>query len=359
MKGRIAIQAGPRQIEFVEHEVPAAKSGCVLVKVRLANICGSDMHNFMGGGLFSHAAIGHEYVGEIAELGEGVTQDYAGNQVKVGDRIVAPYYMTCGKCDMCVEGHFDQCRNAYTYLSLKPDQWPYFTGAFSDFTYIHEHQYFYKVPDSIPDELVAGANCAFSQSYAAVDQLGVTLGDTFLVQGAGGLGLYAVCIAKERGARVMVVDGVQDRLEMAKRFGADEIIDMNKYKTVKERVNRCLELTDGKGVTHALEVCGFAPAFEEGLQYMRNKGKYMLVGINVIGRECTMSPGYITRKALVVMGCARYNPKYLHDVLLFIEKHKDKYPMNEMSDEIYPMEDLQKVLEAVCDRKIVRAIVKP
>ena len=81
-------------------------------------------------------------------------------------------------------------------------------------------QYFFAVPDELDDVIVAGANCGLSQMLFALDRTRLAAGSTLVVQGAGGLGLYAVAIAKERGARVVVVDGVRERLELATRFGA-------------------------------------------------------------------------------------------------------------------------------------------
>lgn len=359
MIGKIGYSKGVKNIAFIEKEVPKPEKGELVVKIRLCNICGSDMHGWAGSGGLASGCLGHEFVGEIYELGEGVEKDYAGNPVKVGDRIVAPYYLTCMKCSTCAEGDFQYCENAYAHLAPDPNEWPYFGGAFSTHYYIRSNQFFYKVPDDLDDKLVVGANCAFSQSYCGLDVLGLKFGEILLIQGAGGLGLYAACIAKEIGATVIIIDGVKERLELAKRFGADYAIDMNEYPSVEDRLKVTLDLTNGKGVDRAIELTGYTPAFEEGLRHLKIKGQYVICGINVVGKEATMSPGYITRKAITVHGVARYMPHYLHKSLLFLQKYQDKYPFTEMSDQVYPLEDIQSVMEQVYDHKIARAVLKP
>ena len=239
------------------------------------------------------------------------------------------------------------------------NKWPYFTGAFGTHFYIHPNQFFYKVPDDLEDKIVVGANCAISQSFAGLIRIGVKLGETILIQGAGGLGLYASCIAKEMGANVIVCDSVQDRLSLAKRFGADHIIDISKYPSIEEREKITLKLTNNTGVDCAMEVTGYPPAFEEGLRHLKVGGRYALMGLNVIGKEVSMSPGYITRKAISVSGLVRYSPNYLKKSLSFLQKFQNKYPFNELSDQIYPMDDIQNVMEMVYDHKIIRAALKP
>ena len=361
MKGKAACLVGDREIKIIEHDLPEVRKGAVLVKIRLSNICGSDVKNWAGTGNYSGKTVilGHEYVGEICELGEGVESDYAGNPVKVGDRVVALSQIVCMKCSACLEGNVDQCKNSYKSNHLHPDEWPYFTGAYATHFYIHPNKFFYKVPDDVDDKLIVGANCAISQVYCGLDLINVKLGETVLIQGAGGLGLYASAIAKERGATVIVVDAVDDRLEMAKRFGADYTISMNEFPTVDGRVDETLRLTGGKGVDAAVEVTGVPDAFEEGLKHLKLKGKYMVIGNNVIGKETTMSPGYIVRKAITIVGQVRYHPKYLYEVLLFVQKFQNKYPFGELSDREYSLDEIQEVFRLAYEKKITRAIINP
>ena len=224
---------------------------------------------------------------------------------------------------------------------------------------VQAHQKFYKVPDDVPNELAVGANCAFSQVYYGLERAGLKVGETLLIQGAGGLGLYAAAIAREKGAAVIVADGVGERLELAKRFGANHTINISEVSDLSDREVLIKELTGGKGVDVAMEVTGFAGAFEEGIHHLAVMGRYIVIGINSTAVSADIHPGYITRKALTVYGVVRYLPEYLYKSLQFIEKFQNKYPFKEFSERTFTLEELGEALRLSADRKITRAIIKP
>jgi threonine dehydrogenase-like Zn-dependent dehydrogenase len=164
VRGRVAALTGPAEVAVKEFEVPEPEPGAVLVKVRRANVCGSEVHIYhFRHPLIRECVLGHEFVGEVLALGEGVSTDYAGNPVEVGDRVIAPYFLTCRRCPACLRGDFNLCQRAYTFWSRPPEDDPHFHGAFATHYYVHPEQYFYKVPESVPDNTVAGANCGLSQ----------------------------------------------------------------------------------------------------------------------------------------------------------------------------------------------------
>ena len=118
---------------------------------------------------------------------------------------------------------------------------------------MHPRQHFYKVPDDVDDAVAASANCALSQVMFGIDQIGLGYGETVLIQGAGGLGLNAAAVAVERGARIIVVDGVAARLEQAKSFGADDTIDMAILPT-RGTPRRVQRLIGGEGPDVGIEL---------------------------------------------------------------------------------------------------------
>ena len=362
MNGKIAYLENGK-MKFMEHALPEPEAGAMLVRVLSSNICGSDVKNWKGGPSLgvggSKSCQGHEFVGRIEKLGEGVTRDYAGQPVQPGDRIVAAYYITCGECRACRKGRFDQCENAYIHLGMSPEQAPYFTGTFATHYYVFPKQHFYKVPDTLPDSLAAGANCRFSQIYYGLEHLKPVAGETVLIQGAGSMGLYAAAIGKELGLTSIVIDSVAERLEMAKRFGADHVISMVDYPTLEEREKAVKELTGGRGADMAIEVTGVAAAVEEGLHHLAPMGRYVIIGTNTVAAEAKMHPGYITRKSLEVTGVARYLPEYLHKSLLFLDKFQHKYPFEEFSSVTLPLEQLEEGMTMVGDKKVIHAMVQP
>ena len=363
MKGKIAFFAGGKKFGLVEEDLPKPEKDAVLVKVLLTNICGSDVKNWKGSssvGISDKPSCqGHEFVGEIYELGENIKEDSLGRPVKVGDRVAAPYFITCGECSPCKKGRYELCENAYIHLGLNPADAPHFGGTFATHYYLFPKQKFYKVPDNVSNELAVGVNCAFSQVYYGLDRIRLEAGETLLIQGAGGLGLYASAIAKERGAKVIVMDGVKSRLEMAKRFGADEVIDITEVKELEAREALVKELTGGKGVDCAMEVTGFAGAFDEGIRHLAVMGRYAVIGINATAVSADIHPGYITRKALEVYGVVRYLPDYIDRSLNFISEYQDKYPFNEFSDRTFSLDELGEALQLSYDKKITRAIIDP
>ncbi|MBX6377998.1 MAG: alcohol dehydrogenase catalytic domain-containing protein, partial [Clostridia bacterium] len=219
-----------------EFPVPRAGPGAVVVRVTHANICGSDLHAWRGEFVLSEfggrlpTVLGHEMCGRVHELGEGVTTDWAGEPLAVGDRVVFQYFRHCGRCPACLAGHTVACRRLRMAMTESAEEWPHFVGAFADYYYVHPGQAVFKVPDDLPDELVAGANCALSQVLYGLERVGLRAGETVAIQGAGGLGIYATAVARDRGAaRIIVIDGVPERLELALAFGADEVVDIRSF----------------------------------------------------------------------------------------------------------------------------------
>lgn len=358
--GRVAVATGPHTIEVQELPLPEVKTGGILAKVRLANICGSDVKTFKLGQSPIGYGLGHEFVAEIQEIGDGVKTDYAGKPVKVGDRIVLPYFITCHTCTPCHEGDFQNCTNAYIHMPQKVDEWPYFGAAFASHFYVHPDHAFYKVPDNLPDKVVVGANCAVSEVYGAIlKQLKVNADDTVLVQGSGGLGLFGMAICHEIGAKVIAIDSVDNRLEMAKRFGADLVIDMKEHPTIEERLAITSAFTNGVGVSKVLEVTNNPEAEYEGIQHLATRGKYAVVGNNMAGHTAIFDPGTVCRKSLTMYGILRYDSPVLLKSLEFLSANMDKYPFDELSPEEYPLDDVQRVMELAIEQKIIRACLKP
>jgi D-arabinose 1-dehydrogenase-like Zn-dependent alcohol dehydrogenase len=123
---------------------------------------------------------------------------------------------------------------------------PHFRGAYAEYYYLIPGQTVFKVPDDVSDEIAAPANCALSEVIYGLQKVELSFGETIAIQGAGGLGIYATAVAKEMGAaKVIVIDGIDERLKLAKDFGADEIIDMRELKEPYERVMMVKELTGG------------------------------------------------------------------------------------------------------------------
>lgn len=358
MHGKVAVMTNPRELSFAEYPVPQPGPGDVVMRVSRANVCGSELHIWNGKHpVKKRGGLGHEMVGTVEALGHGRDVDNAGQPLAVGDRIVATYFQTCDRCAQCLGGQPNLCDNAYEFFSKQPEEAPHFHAAFGTHYYIHARQHIYKVPDTLTNAIAASANCALSQVMFGIDQIGLQYGETLLVQGAGGLGLNAVAVAKERGAQVIVIDAVQNRLEQAIAFGADHTINITEVTSVGDRIANIQSWTCGRGPDVALEVTGVPAAFAEGLQQIRRGGRYLVMGNLSPGQTVPFDPGYVTRKALTIKHVDRYQGRYLHKALDFLTRHRDKYPFEHLVDSVFTLDQVETALEKSLAREVTRAAI--
>lgn len=352
---------GPQSVAIKEFEVPDPAPGALVVAIDRSNVCGSDVHIFhWESPALREAALGHEFVGRIHALGDGVDKDYAGRQVSVGDRVAVVYFLACRRCAGCRRGDFSLCANALATWSINPDQPPHFRGGFATHYYVEREQAFYKVPDSVSNHVAAGANCGLAQVIFVADKVGLNAGETLVVQGAGGLGLYATAVAKDRGARVIVIDGIDDRLELATKFGADHVISMRDLPDVADRAQLVQSLSDG-GADVVLEVTGVARAFVEAIELAAVGGRIASVGNLNVGsaHEVTLAPALITRKHLVVHGILRYDPWYLERALAFLERSGARFPFEEIGGHDFSLDEVTDALNAGSSRTFSRPSIVP
>ncbi|MDP6350826.1 MAG: zinc-binding dehydrogenase [Alphaproteobacteria bacterium] len=359
MEGKIAYMDGPGELSFREYPVPDdIEPGAVLLEVIQSNVCGSEIHIFGG----HHPAIktgglGHEMVGRILECGPGVTTDHAGQPVGPGDRVAPVYLVTCGHCQACGNGRAIHCDNKFKYWGNQ-DVAPHFHGAtFATHYYIHPDQQFFKVPDAVPDGPAASANCALSQVLYGLDTIGVGAGDKVVIQGAGGLGLNSTAVAKDKGADVAIIDSVPARLDLAREFGADHVIDLNQYPTPETRIERVTELFDGVGADVAVEVTGVPDAVNEGPQMVRIGGAYAVIGTILPGMKTSFDPGVLVRRAVTMRGFNHYPPHYLHKALRMLARTQDRFPFDKLLDRSFPLDQAKAAITHSSERKVVRATI--
>jgi L-iditol 2-dehydrogenase len=360
--GKVAALVGPADVVIKEFAVPEPQAGELLVRVRRANVCGSELHIFhFHHPLIRECVLGHEFVGEIAAIGEGVATDYAGQAIAVGDRITAAYFITCHRCEACLLGDVHLCQHAYAYWSRSADTPPHFHGTFATHYLVHRDQYFYKVPDAVGDAAAAGANCGLSQVLFALDQVGLRAGQSLVIQGAGGLGLYAAAVGRETGANVLMVEGSPERIALAARFGVDAVVDMQCDSTVEERLARVRELTGARGADVVIELAGVPAAFTEALELVRPGGTVISIGNVNVGpsHEVALSPGLVTRKAVTVRGFVRYHPWYLHRALRFLERRQALHPFDELSDRTYGLDEIGEAIARGEERRVARPAIVP
>lgn len=354
----------PFRIE--EYPVPEPEPGAALVQITLANICGSDLHAWRGDidyvkrGRAVPRHMGHEGTGRIAALGEGVTTDSDGQPLAIGDRVIFGYFFPCGRCRNCLNGREHACPKRSHHLTTSCKEAPHFKGTWGDYYYLYPNHFVFKTPDSLSDDLVVGLNCAMAQVTAGLDFAHFGVGETVAIQGAGGLGLYAIAVARERGAgRVIVIDGVRERLELAEQFGADELIDMSEMTTPESRISRIKHLTDGWGADVVMDVAGFPQVTDEGIQMVAQGGRYVEIGNISPGLTYTADPSFWVTNNISVLGTMHYGKRHLRDALSILERQRDNYPFHKIVSHRVPLEQVNDILAEQDKGYVTRASLVP
>jgi threonine dehydrogenase-like Zn-dependent dehydrogenase len=365
--GRLAAFLGTgKPFEIREYPVPEPEPGALLVKIGLANICGSDLHYWRGEQDYARMGrplplnTGHEHVGTVARLGPGVTTDSAGQPLAVGDRILYRYFFPCGRCTSCLRRQFKSCPVRQANFLVSCEKWPHFQGGFGDYFYLRPNHAVFKLPAEITDGMAAGINCAYTQVYAGLDIAGLRAGQTVVVQGAGGLGVYACAVAREMGAsQVVVIDGLDERLELAQRFGATDVVDLRQHTTPAERIAAVKRLTGDWGGDVVLELVGHPGVVDEGLRMTAPEGTYLEIGNINVGWKAEFDPSWIIFGNRRIIGLAHYEAEHLRGALDLMRRTLSKYPWDHVVSHRFPLEAINEAFAEQDKGHITRAAIAP
>tara|TARA_B100000029_G_scaffold458445_1_gene487866 strand:- start:42 stop:1166 length:1125 start_codon:yes stop_codon:yes gene_type:complete len=365
--GLVAAFTGVRRpFALMEFPVPEAEPGAAVVRITLANVCGSDLHIWRGTYDVSRGnsepfclSIGHEMTGVVHELGDGFTADSAGEPLAVGDRVVFQYFVGCGECRSCRRDTTPRCPEGLKYR-YPPDQYPHFTAAYGQYYYLRPGQAVFKVPDNVPDELAGPANCALAQVIDGLERGGAGPEDRLVIQGAGGLGLNAIAVARERGVgQVIVVDGIPSRLELALAFGADHVIDLNEFPSAEDRIRRVFELTEGDGADLVMELVGSAQVLPEAIGMLAQGGTLLEIGNINQGQTVTMDPSQLVHGGKTIIGMMWYRPESLRSALQLLSESAANYPFDRVLSHSYPLTEIDQAFADQDTGSVQRAALLP
>jgi len=172
---------------------------------------------------------------------------------------------------------------------------------------------------------------------------GVRFGDTVVVQGAGGLGLNAAAVAKEMGAdKVIAIDGLGSRLELARQFGADETINITELDSPERRIAAVKDATAGRGADVVCDFVGFPAVIPEGIEMLRNGGTYVEVGTISTGVTATIEPSRMVFTSKRLIGIYHYDPWTIPTALDFLQRTKEKYPFDRIVSHRFPLEEIDR-----------------
>lgn len=245
--------------------VPEVGPNDVLIRVKKSAICGTDVHIWN----WDHWAqktipvpmvVGHEFVGEIAEIGSSVTKYH------VGERVSGEGHIVCGKCRNCRAGRGHLCHYTKGVGVNRP-------GSFGEFVCIPEHNVV-PIPDEVPDEVAAIFDPFGNAVHTALSF--DLVGEDVLVTGAGPIGIMGAMVAKRSGARKVVITDINPiRLDLARKVGIDYVVDASKQDLAEVMTE--IGMTEGFDV--GLEMSGAPPAFRSMIDTMNNGGKIAILGI--------------------------------------------------------------------------------
>jgi putative phosphonate catabolism associated alcohol dehydrogenase len=348
-------------LELTPFDLPDSLApGQALCKIRMATICGSDLHTIHGRRAEPAPLIlGHEILGEIIALGEGVTQDFNGQPLRVGDRVSWTIMACCGACFFCAHDLPQKCLSLRKYGHMCCDDAPHLTGGFAEHIVLMAGTGIFKVPDALPDTVATPANCALATVINGLETIGLEAGETVLIQGAGLLGLNLIALCKEAGAaNVLVTDVAGERLAMARAFGADQCFNLATC-TPADVTAAAKACTDGRGADVAFEVCGQGAAVAQGIDALRIGGRYLIAGLVAPGQGVEIDGNTLTRKTLTIKGIHNYAPKHLGVGLDFLARASNRYPYDQIVTASYPLTAINEAVDEASTGKYIRVAVVP
>ena len=303
--------AGPG-LELRKVPVPVPKAGEVLIKIHKTAICGTDVHIYnwdpWAAEHITHPpmTIGHEYVGEIAELGEGVTG------LHVGQRVSGEGHITCHHCRNCHTGNIQWCKNT---VSVGVDR----DGAFAEYVCIPATNVII-IDESLPEDVVAFFDAFGNATHTAL--MFDLVGEDVLITGAGPIGIIAAGICKYAGARrVIITDINDDRLVLARKMGVDAAV--NTMREDLREIMRKVNIVEGFDV--GLEMSGSEIAFKQMISCMRNGGKISLLGIG--NKPFTLNMNDIIGKGLTLQGIYGRKMDNWHQMSYMVQGGLDLSPV--------------------------------
>ena len=346
----------PLEIEDVEISKPGPRE--VLVRTAAAGVCHSDLHFVEG--LYPAKlpiVLGHESAGIVEEVGEQVSY------VKKGDHVITCLSAFCGECEYCLTGHMSLCDNPD--LQRGPDEEPRLAKAgaamtqfanlssYAEMMLVHEHA-LVKVREDMPLDRAALIGCGVITGVGAVFHTAkVEPGMDVAVIGCGGVGLSAVNGAAIAGAgRIIAVDTVGSKLNLAKQFGATHVIDASN----QDMVGEVRELTGG-GVHHAIECIGLKATAENAFRMIRPGGTATIVGMIPVGTKIELhGPEFLREKR--IQGSSMGSNRFRVDMPRLVDFYLNgKLHLDEMISQRIELKDINQAFEDMKSGSVARSVI--
>ncbi len=345
--------------EFAE---PHAADGGAVLDTIASEVCGTDVHLHHGrlAGVPYPIVPGHVSLGTIREL-RGELRDVDGRAFRTGERVT--YYDVfgiCGECWHCLVAKAGtRCpqRRVYGITTSAADG---LLGGWSERIEILPGVRLLRIPDELDDLAFLGGGCGAPTGFHAVERAGIRMGDTVVVQGSGPVGLSAAVFAQLAGAdRVLVIGSPQLRLAAAGRLGAAETLDIATASS-GERAAWVRERTSGRGADVVIEASGNPAAVREGLEMLRDAGRYVVVGQYTDAGDVSLNPhAHINRRHATILGCWGYEFTHLHRCLRMMARHAQRFDWGSLVSADYRLERANEALDDMANLRVVKAVIRP
>ncbi len=346
---RMVFVGAGRPLECWEGEVADPVPGAVLVRTIIAGVCGTDAHRLDGDLPDAGRPItfGHEGVGIIEALGAGVTTDWGGVPVAVGDKV---YWTPSGDRP-----------GATPPMGWPPPADVPNPASYQDYATLAGSNVFYRIPDDTSGEAVIAFGCAMPTALGGIARLGgVGAGHTVVVQGSGPVGLASTLLASLSAARQVIVIGAPDnRLRAAVVLGASLTIPLEST-TVAERRQLVWDRTEGRGADIVIEATGHMSAFDEGMSLLADNGRYLVLGIYSGRGTVALDPVNLNNRSLSIIGSM--GPLHMSDyrtTIQLAQRHGTRLAFADLITHRFPLSRTEDAIATARAGDAIKAIVLP
>lgn len=357
MKAALCREFGqPLTIEEVELDPPGEHE--VAVRVAACGVCHSDL-SFVEGAWNGPlpAVYGHEVAGVVTAVGAGV------DSVEPGDHAVVTLIRSCGQCFFCLTGEVTQCAGVFEIDQRGPLRLPggepvrqgLHVAGFAEHVTVHGSQVV-RIPDDVPLDSACLIACAVATGYGAVHRTAqVPAGVSVVVVGAGGVGLSAIQGAAIASARPTIAVDISDsRLEAAKNFGADHVINSN-VEDARVAVRR---LTEGRGADYTFVTSGATAALDLGVRLSRRAGTVVVVGMSPTGVSVAVDAGEFADRALHMLGSKMGGTKPQTDMPAMVELYRSgKLKLDELVTGRFALDQINEAMATTRRGEGLRSVI--
>ena len=340
---KAAVVYGKNDIRIESYPTPTAGEGELVVRTKVSGICATDIKTLLGQGLPKDlpTILGHEVVGEIAEIGAGVST------FAPGDRVAVYPIAVCGACEFCRQGRHNLCEHEFGLAHG-------IEGGFAEYVRLPKEIVNIGGVVPIPDDLSyerAVLSEPLSCVYAAQRASRVQAGQHVVILGAGPMGLMHLKMARYKGATTIVVDVLDDRLDTAKQMGADHCINPN----TTNHADRIHTITDGKGAEAVIASLGIPKVVEANLKLTRKGGTFNIFGGPPAGETINVDPRWLHYMEITLTGTFACSPDDFKTCLKLI--HRRAIEVDDLVSHTFTLDNFLDAVEKAQAQEMIRGIV--